>query len=170
MSVVVVPLPISRIDPPERCLVTGQTEGVELRAAPMYGLLYRKPLILPLTEEGRARVASRTHRAGWMALGVLLAGIGISVVLSLLVPGEVALLGMLAIVIGWIGVRSWRQRELHALSRRGDVATLVIPRDEVARDLREAIDAADLTEDMRETIAGARRLGELEASRHPVAR
>ncbi len=170
MSVVVVPLPISRIDPPERCLVTGQTEEVELRPAPVYGLLYRQPLLLPLTEEGRARITSRTRLAGWMAFGVLLAGIALSLVITFLVPGGVALLGLLTIVLGWIGVRIWRQRELYALSRRDDIATLAIPRNEVARDLREAIDAAELSDEMRDKIASARKLGALEASRHPLAR
>ncbi len=171
MSAVVVPLPIERIDPPERCLVTGRTEGVQLRPAAVEVWFRSTPRpALPLTEVGQARLERRVRGARGLALAAVVVSGVLAAALSVIAAGAGGFLALILLVVGWIGARWWRRQELHALAQRHDLLTLDVPDPEVAAGLREAVARAELPEDVRARLDSAQHLGNLEAERHPIAR
>lgn len=171
MSAVVLPLPITRIGPPERCVVTGRTEGVALRpAAVQLAMPDDDPPQLPLTEEGQHRLERRVRLTRYGFVGVAVLGVALGTLLTYVAGGAGGFLTLLTLVLGWIGVRSWRRQELYAVSERHDLLALEIPDERVARELRQAVEQADLDDEVRLRIDAAEHIANLDTETVPLGR
>ena len=171
MPVVAIPDPTHPVALPEICLVTGRRDGVRLQPVPQRTWTLGDPVVLPVTDEGRADVVRRTRIAQVLLVGSVIATLASMSGLQLVLPwvGHGRYLSLVLFVIGVLVARTLRHRTLHTLSVRNGVRVLFVPVASAADAVRDAVRRAELPADFRSQLVSAEKLAALNEGNHPLA-